>query len=141
MSSEPIYKATACALQQGEVLDKVEGADAAALTQAVQQHFSQASTSRPQAAASDPTSRIPANGAATTPASSVERIKKLMNRQPVMLFMKVGHVTVPLVFSLVFSTQDTVMHVNPMTSMFVVAGVTRCASLRLQQEGGGCAQV
>ncbi|KAK9904194.1 hypothetical protein WJX75_006435 [Coccomyxa subellipsoidea] len=76
-------------LKQGEVLDKIEGANAAALTQAVQQHFSQTSTSKPQAAAaSAPTSSTPANGVAMTPASSEERIKKLMSSQPVMLFMK-----------------------------------------------------
>lgn len=108
------HKMCSCALQQGEVLDKIEGANAAALTQAVRQHFSQTSTSKPQAAAaSAPTSSTPANGVAMTPASSEERIKKLMSSQPVMLFMKVGHSTAPLDWSLPHTA--LIQHVNPMT--------------------------
>ncbi|EIE20299.1 putative thioredoxin-like 2 variant 3, partial [Coccomyxa subellipsoidea C-169] len=75
-------------LKDGEVVDKVEGADAATLTQAVQQHFSQASTSKPQAATSGHLSSTPARGSATAPASPEERITKLMTAQSVMLFMK-----------------------------------------------------
>ncbi|BDA45546.1 probable Glutaredoxin-3 [Coccomyxa sp. Obi] len=77
-------------LKQGAVVDKIEGANAAALTQAVQKHFARTpeAASKPQAAASTSTSSVPANGAATTAVSSEQRIKDLMNAQPVMLFMK-----------------------------------------------------
>lgn len=82
--------------QQGAVVDKIEGANAAALTQAVQKHYARTSeaASKPQGAASPSThSAVPANGAATAAASSEQRIHDLMNAQPVMLFMKVGAVS------------------------------------------------
>ncbi len=78
--------------QQGAVLDKIEGANAAALTQAIQKHFARTlgGASNPQGAASASTNSVPANGAAPAGVSSEQKIKDLMNAQPVMLFMKVG---------------------------------------------------
>lgn len=81
--------------QQRAVVDKIEGANAAALTQAVQKHYARTpeAASKPQGAAAASTSSVPANGAATAAATSEQRIKDLMNAQPVMLFMKVAAVS------------------------------------------------
>jgi hypothetical protein len=72
--------------QHGQVVDRVEGADAAALTQAVQKRFSEAAT----VGSSPPAPPVSRDHPAVVGKQSVEqRIKQLLSSQEVMLFMKV----------------------------------------------------
>jgi hypothetical protein len=76
-------------MQDGEVVETVEGADAASLTQAVQRHFGSqpsAQNGRPASAAAPP---LKQPAAAAAGPQSEEALKALVNQQPVMLFMKV----------------------------------------------------
>ena len=75
------------------MIDKIEGADAAALTQAVQRHYGRQPA---QNGAAAPARAAPAGQAAPqlkTAAASQrpleQRLNALVNKQPVMLFMKV----------------------------------------------------
>ncbi len=121
---EPATQAKPCIIdpQDGEVVDKVEGADAATLTQAVQQHFSQASKSKPQAATSGHLSSTPARGSATAPASPEERITKLMTAQSVMLFMKVGPQCYLQLLPLSLTVPNSTVHAHKLLDKFEQCG-------------------
>ncbi|CAK0782671.1 hypothetical protein CVIRNUC_005866 [Coccomyxa viridis] len=77
----------------GKVVDKVEGADAAAVTRMVQKHCSQSEASSQKAGSIVPPAAI-SNGtalhaqAANGGQSLEQRVDQLINKQPVMLFMK-----------------------------------------------------
>ena len=81
--------------QGGKVVGKVEGADAAAVTRMVQKHCSQSEASSQKAGSIVPPAAI-SNGtalhaqAANGGQSLEQRVDQLINKQPVMLFMKVS---------------------------------------------------
>ena len=81
--------------QGGKVVDKVEGADAAAVTRMVQKHCPQSEASSQKAGSIAPPAAI-SNGtalhaqAANGGQSLEQRVDQLINKQPVMLFMKVS---------------------------------------------------
>ena len=81
--------------QGGKVVDKVEGADAAAVARMVQKHCPQLEASSQKAGSIAPPAAI-SNGtalhaqAANGGQSLEQRVNELMNKQPVMLFMKVS---------------------------------------------------
>ena len=81
--------------QGGKVVDKVEGADAAAVARMVQKHCPQSEASSQKAGSIAPPAAI-SNGtalhskAANGGQSLEQRVDQLINKQPIMLFMKVS---------------------------------------------------
>lgn len=77
------------------MVDKVEGADAAAVTRMVQQHCPQSEAASNKAGSIAPPAAI-SNGTALHSAAAPggqsleQKVKQLINAQPVMLFMKAG---------------------------------------------------
>lgn len=87
--------------QNHKVIDRIEGADAAALTQKVTKHFGSSAASVTGPIAPLPSSRIASNGAASTSGAAIgystkqqsqqalqTRLDKLVHSAPVLLFMK-----------------------------------------------------
>ncbi len=81
--------------QDGRVIDKVEGADAAAVTRMVQRHCAQSRDASSKAGSIAPPQAY-SNGsalhssAAPSGQSLEEKVKQLISREPIMLFMKAG---------------------------------------------------
>lgn len=84
--------------QDGRVIDKVEGADPAAVTRMVQRHCPQSEEASSKAGSIAPP-KAGSNGtashskAASNGQSLEQKVQQLINREPVMLFMKVGSST------------------------------------------------
>ena len=87
--------------QDGRVIDKVEGADAAAVTRMVQRHCPQSQDASSKAGSIAPPKAY-SNGsalhssAAPSGQSLEKRVQQLINREPIMLFMKAGSDALPL---------------------------------------------
>ena len=78
-----------CAVwQNGEVVQRVEGADAAGLTQAVQRHFGSQAASASAPGPAKPLAPAPAVANPAANGSLDQRLQALVNKQPIMLFMK-----------------------------------------------------
>ena len=81
--------------QDGRVVDKVEGADAAAVTRMVQKHCPQSQDTSSKAGSIAPRKAY-SNGsalhssAAPSGQSLEARVEQLINSKPIMLFMKAG---------------------------------------------------
>ena len=85
-------------MQDQKVVDQVEGADAAALTQKVTKHFGSSAASVTGPIAPLPSSRLASNGTASTSATTNgiaskqqtlrTRLDQLVHSSPVLLFMK-----------------------------------------------------
>lgn len=88
-------------MQDHKVVDQIEGADAAALTQKITKHFGSSAASVTGPIAPLPNARIASNGAASTSGTANEagtkqqsqqalqsRLDKLVNSAPVLLFIK-----------------------------------------------------
>ena len=83
-----------CMPQGGKVVDKVEGADAAAVTRMVQKQCPQSEASSQKAGSIAPpaafSNRTALHAQAANGSQSLEqRVDQLINKQPIMLFMKV----------------------------------------------------
>ena len=70
------------------MVERVEGADAAGLTQAVQRHFGSPAPSTSAPAPARPSAPVLAPAKPATNGNLEQRLNALVNKQPVMLFMK-----------------------------------------------------
>ena len=81
--------------QDGRVIDKVEGADAAAVTRMVQKHCPQSQDASSKAGSIAPSKAFsngsaPHGNGAPSKQSLEQRVQQLISAEPIMLFMKAG---------------------------------------------------